>query len=733
MSITRAQIATQLLNKMAPKGEKLAYINNREAELLKRMGGAGVDINKTGIKSYVNFGSGRGSVSESLSQAAFGSSGPTFSSDGGSESFTPKGNFATITKGGNDTQRTIPENYFTPSKTGPNIARVANFLFNPSMFSKKFMDDKIKEQYEKELQVAKDVTTARNTGFGQAIGSQYFGPMNTKAMQSYKNVVGGFPNTDPFVDTGGGDNQIIPRMQMIAEAPSDVESTSSDFDLYAALEGREGMRFGENPYGIMGVTQRFAGGGEVRQAYGLGKLVKKATRAVKKVLKSDIGKAALLYAGGTYLGGMKAFSGSGIGGAGGLKNFGFQNFGKRLFNPTGTDGISNLLNPFRSTGDGIKLPFVQTAEQNATDKAVKEALMSKKTSDLTVKELLEINKMKSEIPGYVKYGIPAAMLATYGAAKKEEPDDLDQEIAQNYTDNSGLKELIASLPKYRFQVQKPYQLAAYGGRIGYEIGGDIDPADLPMSREGFPRYEDESGEEVPYPYNNQEMASNPDPMAELFQMYLDAIGSGKIPRSTTFEQFKELMSSSSINESMDDMSLRENANLGGIMGYAYGPQNYRQMAAEGGRINFSNGGGSTKYIKDVLTKKGYQDMMQNMNDNEIRSLYDSVMGTFSRRFAEGGMIDLGGMEKDYRAEGGFVPIGGKEKADDVPARLSKNEFVFTADAVRNAGGGDVDKGAEVMYNVMKNLESGGKISEKSQGLQGARNMFQTSQKLGEIL
>ena len=62
-------------------------------------------------------------------------------------------------------------------------------------------------------------------------------------------------------------------------------------------------------------------GVEVRQAYGLGKLVRKATKAVKKVLKSDIGKAALLYAGGTYLGGMKAFGGSGIGGAGGLKKF----------------------------------------------------------------------------------------------------------------------------------------------------------------------------------------------------------------------------------------------------------------------------------------------------------------------------------------------------------------------------------------------------------------------------
>ena len=55
-----------------------------------------------------------------------------------------------------------------------------------------------------------------------------------------------------------------------------------------------------------------------------------------------------------------------------------------------------------------------------------------------------------------------------------------------------------------------------------------------------------------------------------------------------------------------------------------------------------------------------------------------------------------------------MQIGGKEKADDVPARLSKNEFVFTADAVRAAGGGDIDKGAEVMENVMKNLEGGGR-------------------------
>ncbi len=85
--------------------------------------------------------------------------------------------------------------------------------------------------------------------------------------------------------------------------------------------------------------------------------------------------------------------------------------------------------------------------------------------------------------------------------------------------------------------------------------------------------------------------------------------------------------------------------------------------------------------------------------------------------AEGGLMNLGGMEKDYRAEGGFVPIGKQEKADDVPARLSVNEFVFTADAVRNAGGGDIDKGAEVMENLMEHLEAGGKVSEESQGAQ----------------
>ena len=93
------------------------------------------------------------------------------------------------------------------------------------------------------------------------------------------------------------------------------------------------------------------------------------------------------------------------------------------------------------------------------------------------------------------------------------------------------------------------------------------------------------------------------------------------------------------------------------------------------------------------------------SDPEMRAVLDY----YGQRFAQGGevedeMLDLGGNEMDLRG-GGFVPLGEYEKKDDVPARLSKNEFVFTADAVRAAGGGSVDKGADVMYKTMKTLEN----------------------------
>jgi len=110
-----------------------------------------------------------------------------------------------------------------------------------------------------------------------------------------------------------------------------------------------------------------------------------------------------------------------------------------------------------------------------------------------------------------------------------------------------------------------------------------------------------------------------------------------------------------------------------------------------------------EYLSNV--KEGYEGSVEDY----IKEFYsEDALDGFKKggriNKAEGGIMNLGGMEMDLRG-GGFVPLGAKEKADDVPARLSKNEFVMTADAVRAAGGGSVDKGADKMYKLMKGLEA----------------------------
>ena len=103
-------------------------------------------------------------------------------------------------------------------------------------------------------------------------------------------------------------------------------------------------------------------------------------------------------------------------------------------------------------------------------------------------------------------------------------------------------------------------------------------------------------------------------------------------------------------------------------------------------------------IKETLAQNDLQDYYEPPVEEESAA-QGGIIG-----LKHGGMLNLGGNEMDYRG-GGFVPIGKRERADDVPARLSKNEFVMTADAVKAAGGGSVNKGAQRMYNVMNNLEA----------------------------
>jgi len=99
------------------------------------------------------------------------------------------------------------------------------------------------------------------------------------------------------------------------------------------------------------------------------------------------------------------------------------------------------------------------------------------------------------------------------------------------------------------------------------------------------------------------------------------------------------------------------------------------------------------------------------NISDLRNLYSGFLNfpVAGLNMAEGGIASVApGMPKNMQVDGRdgtFIPMGVREKADDVPAMLSKNEFVMTADAVRGMGGGNVEVGAQRMYDLMNNLEA----------------------------
>ena len=156
----------------------------------------------------------------------------------------------------------------------------------------------------------------------------------------------------------------------------------------------------------------------------------------------------------------------------------------------------------------------------------------------------------------------------------------------------------------------------------------------------------------------------------------------------------------------------------------------RVNSSTGGRIGYSNG--SEDYEKrfmelvDELTESGFslEQAIEEARDRLSKDMADGgrigyAMGDTAEDNAmqASGIMGLplnenpaGVTELDLRNTGGFIPpVGVKEKADDIPAMLSNNEFVFTADAVRGMGDGDVNKGAQRMYDMMKKLENGGRV------------------------
>ena len=149
----------------------------------------------------------------------------------------------------------------------------------------------------------------------------------------------------------------------------------------------------------------------------------------------------------------------------------------------------------------------------------------------------------------------------------------------------------------------------------------------------------------------------------------------------------DFINMSEVVENVDGDKIKESINEEMVSGYKL-----NDFAIDEDLFNMS--GIKRYYLKD-MTDDG-----ETYDADTVRDMI------YGGQYASGGVVSVlpQGMEMDYRG-GGMIPMGSKEKADDVPARVSKNEFVMTADAVRAAGGGSVNKGAQRMYQLMNNLEA----------------------------
>jgi hypothetical protein len=429
-----------------------------------------------------------------------------------------------------------------------------------------------------------------------------------------------------------------------------------------------------------------------RQMYGLGSLVKKAVKGVKNIIKSPIGKAAMIGAvgfgiPGTKLGGLfgrAAFGGQATGllGSAGIKQF-----------LMGTPGVPDVIGR-TSFLDKIGLSTAKKAFLGGGAALTLSAMFPQEEGENNNEYLDRLKRLEPLMDRYYKNVNPNA---SAGEVKD-------------------------------FILKNTQEYRAMGGRVGYRFGGDT------MEKEGIKSLE-AGAPDVKYT-GDMRLASESGPeefemdlMSELIQAFEEAKKQG-------FQgDFKSFL----------DMYMGDSARAPeGIMQEAP-----TQMMANGGRIGFSDSDLSKDQVYQKWVERYENDpdsplVTMHENFNKYKNFYEQtkkaqggrvglmkgamplendeedsyragVLQAMDRRkVMGGGMMELptgiirmnqgGIMERDYRDEGGFVPVGIKEKADDVPAMLSKNEFVMTADAVRGAGGGSVQKGAQKMYDTMKSLE-----------------------------
>ena len=378
--------------------------------------------------------------------------------------------------------------------------------------------------------------------------------------------------------------------------------------------------------------QLYMGGGIMnampREQFGIGsslkKLGKKAVGAVKDIASSDLGKAALLYAGTAGLGALGA--GRGIGSLAQLGTYApstvlgnLGTIGTNFFKgkAMGVDKFDNIVRG----QSGLSKIFGGGITGNAGKFAALAGVTSFLTSTLGMSEEQAEEEVARD---------PSKYLSLY--YKNLNPQASEEEVQEFVTTNTS---------EY-----------AEGGRIGYALGGNELPPDPTTPVNPFkPK---PIGPVLP----NKEMASNMENdkiLEALFEKYLDMGLSPEKAAEKAREEFER-------------MSMMKTEGGG--------------LAALGGRMNYALGDTASQ---NAMQAAGIEGLPIRQNPKGVKEL-------------------------DLRDNGGFIPpVGIKEKEDDIPAMLSNNEFVFTADAVRGMGDGDVELGAQRMYDQMKMLEKGGRV------------------------
>ena len=365
---------------------------------------------------------------------------------------------------------------------------------------------------------------------------------------------------------------------------------------------------------------------EPRQLYGLGSLVRKITRPIKKavkgvskIAKSPLGKLAIL-------GGLGAY-GFGAGPFQGMRGSGFL---RNMFMGAGGGGggagtsFLSTLNPFNKEAFDLKNLGFTVGAAGAILPFVAPNLFAPKQEEM------------EEIDYTVQ---PAGITSIV-------------EQAKDYYRKGGGGNL-EYMPRRDYVIPNFYDYAN-GGRVGLSKGGDPEEKDI-----GIMSIEVEQGKDD----IDDLMAGITFNKAERAYLYKKLGSSNTSGKSSSMPKLYYILNSPK-DYPADAKMLKEIA----IMG-----------------MGKKNGGLA--------------------NEEDDKEFDRNLTGIMRTRKQEGGLMDLGGREMDLRADGGFIPIGSKEKADDVPARLSKNEFVMTADAVRGAGNGSIERGAQKMYNTMKQLEN----------------------------